>query len=427
MIHVDDLARYQRFTGVGAAMTDSSAWLIHDRLGPGARTRLINDLFGWGGIHLNFVRLPMGASDFTSAGRPYSYFDLPRGRSDPRLLHFSIAHDEAYIIPSLRQVEAINPHVEILANPWSPPAWMKAHQAFDDRGGRGTLLFTAYKPLADYFVKFIKAYARNRIPIAAVTPENEPRAVASYPSMSFPESSEARWILDDLAPALQLAKLPTKIYGADAAWGAFFYPRALITGRATRALSGIAWHCYSGIPDVMGPVHSSDPALDELVSECAQELTPYPVPEVVIGATRNWASAVSLWNLALDPSGGPAQPPDSGCRPCKCIVTIDEHRRTVRFSLAYYQLGQVGRFVTPGAWRIRSEHFVRYFKRPSGIYGVTSGLDDAAFLDPDGRRVLVAYNNSPTPIRFAVNWHARSFSYSLAPRATVTFSWGRSG
>ena len=32
VVTVDDGTRYQRFTGVGAAMTDSSAWLIYDEL-----------------------------------------------------------------------------------------------------------------------------------------------------------------------------------------------------------------------------------------------------------------------------------------------------------------------------------------------------------------------------------------------------------
>src|SRR5437762_3037332 len=72
-VTVDDGIRYQHFTGVGAAMTDSSAWLIYDELSAGARARLMNALFGASGIHLNFVRVPIGASDFTATGLPYSY------------------------------------------------------------------------------------------------------------------------------------------------------------------------------------------------------------------------------------------------------------------------------------------------------------------------------------------------------------------
>ena len=32
LITVDDTVQYQRFMGIGAAMTDTSAWLLHDQL-----------------------------------------------------------------------------------------------------------------------------------------------------------------------------------------------------------------------------------------------------------------------------------------------------------------------------------------------------------------------------------------------------------
>ncbi len=77
----------------------------------------------------------MGASDFSAKGVPYTYDDVPAGHTDPTLANFSIAHDLAYIIPALRQARALNPHLRLLANPWSPPAWMKANGRLDNVGG----------------------------------------------------------------------------------------------------------------------------------------------------------------------------------------------------------------------------------------------------------------------------------------------------
>jgi len=423
IIHVDDSHRYQSMTGVGAAMTDSSAWLIYDNLSRASRAALMRRLFGASGIHLSFVRVPMGASDFTVQGRPYSYDDVPPGQSDPELRHFSIAHDRAYIIPALRQMRAINPRVQILANPWSPPRWMKTNGSSDDVHFQGNLRLSAYGPLAQYFVKFLQAYRAQGVAVTAVTPENEPRSPAPFPAMHFLEPAEAQWIVRYLAPALRAAQLPTWIYGGDVSWGAYFYPDALVSSPARAALHGIAWHCYSSVPYVMSQLHGLAPMLDQIVSECAQQLVPYPVPEIMIGAIRNWASGVALWNLALDPSGGPVQPPNRGCGGCRGLVTINKRTHSVRYSLAYYQLGQVGRFVQPGAQRVGTEHFVVYYQRANRNYGATPGLDDVAFVNPNGTRVLVAYNNSLASIRFAVEWRGRSFAYSLAPRATVTFVW----
>ncbi len=52
--------------------------------------------------------------------------------------------------------------------------------------------------------------------------------------------------------------------------------------------------------------------------------------------------------------------------------------------------------------RIDSPSFVGYYQQTPTNFGVTPGLDDVAFLNPDGTRVLVAYNGSPAPITFAV-------------------------
>jgi glucosylceramidase len=240
--------------------------------------------------------------------------------------------------------------------------------------------------------------------------------------MSLSPDQEAQLVLD-LHRAFQAAKLPTQIYGGEAAWGAAPYSDTLVTGPARGTLGGVSWHCYHGTPDSMTQLHSTAPAVAEVVSECANRLTAYPVPEVLIGATRNWASAVALWNLALDPQGGPVQPPDSGCRPCRGMITVNESTNTATPSLAYYQLGQFGRFVESGAQRIGSNHFVTYYSHGQRAYGVTPGLDDVTFKNPDGTDVLVAYNNAAKATRFSVEWEKRLFTYTIAPQAMVTFRW----
>jgi O-glycosyl hydrolase len=92
VIHVADSVRYQRIVGVGGAMTDTSAWLLYTQLSGSAFRATMDRLFGPRGIHLGFIRLPMGASDFSAQEFPYSYDDLNLlpGQSDPGLGHFTI-------------------------------------------------------------------------------------------------------------------------------------------------------------------------------------------------------------------------------------------------------------------------------------------------------------------------------------------------
>jgi glucosylceramidase len=421
VIAVDDRTRYQRFTGVGAAMTDSSAWLIYDELDPAARSRLMNALFGPGGIHLNFVRVPIGGSDFTATGLPYSYDDVPTGQADPTLAHFSIAHDLAYVVPALVQMLSLNRHVQILAEPWSPPAWMKTNGSFDNLHGTGWLRGEDRAALAQYIVKFVQAYARVGIPVEAITPQNEPGAPSAFPGLNMSAAGEVQFITQYLEPALGAAHLHPKLYGLDRG-ALLYYAKALASGVARGDLAGIAWHCYGG-PAYMNALHALAPDLDQIVSECSPGLIPYTPAEALISSLRNWASVAALWNLALDPEGGPVQRPNLGCPGCTGVVTIDEQTRAVSYGLNYYQLGQISKYVAPGAVRIGSNALVSDFRTTSGAYGVTPGLDDVAFRNPDRSTVLVAYNNSGSWIQFEVTAKGRSFQAGIPPRAMTTFRW----
>lgn len=421
MISVDDRVHYQRVTGFGAAMTDTSAWLIHDELSPGSRGALIRSLFGSAGIGLNYLRVPMGGSDFTVLGRAYSYDDLPVGQVDPHLAGFSVAHDYGYILPTLQEVLSANPRTQIIAAPWSPPAWMKTNDSLANPYDEGSLLRWAYPVLASYFVKFIRAYKAWGVRIAAVTPQNEPQAGALYAGLNLSEPQEALLVSLFLAPALRAAHLNTSIYGLDR--GAdLAYAESLVQGNTNRDLAGIAWHCYGGM-QVMSALHAIDPRADQVVSECAPGIVPYPPTEVLISALRNWASAVALWNLALDPAGGPVEAPNSACTGCTPLVTISEQTHRATPGLDYYQLGQFSKFIQPGAVRVAATRLVNDFRNPGGGYGVTPGLDDVAFLNPDGTRVLVVYDNAGARARFVVRWRRKMFGYALAPGTTATFTW----
>src|SRR4029079_8025607 len=106
----------QEMVGFGAAMTDASAHLFQ-RLPEDVRERVMQDLFSRGehvpgtsaavaGIGLSFVRVPMGASDFSM--RHYSYDDVEPGETDSTLRHYSIEPDRAGKLPLLRGALALN-------------------------------------------------------------------------------------------------------------------------------------------------------------------------------------------------------------------------------------------------------------------------------------------------------------------------------
>lgn len=427
VITLDAGTRYQRFKAVGAAMTDSSASLIENGLPATTRDWLMGRLFGRTGLHLGFLRVPMGASDFSAQGVPYTYDDMPAGQTDPTLANFSIGHDTAYILPALHEALTENPRTLLLAAPWSPPGWMKDNGVLSNPADIiGTLKPSSYAPLAAYFVKFLQAYRAAGVPVWGVTPQNEPGQNTTYPGMNLAAAGETAFITQDLAPALHAAHLPTRIYGYDNNWygAGMGYAYALALGPAARDLSGIASHCYFGTAGEISGLHRVAPGLDQVVSECSPGSgIAFTTSQVEIAATRNWASAVTLWNLALDPAGGPVQLPNYGCRGCTGVVTVDPVARTVRLSRDYYQLGQFSKYVAPGAVRIASNTLVHdHYFYPSGLI-TTQGVDDVAFQNPDGTRVLIAYADTAAPVSFAVRDGSDSFRYRLSAGATATFTW----
>jgi glucosylceramidase len=109
----------------------------------------MNSLFDHkSGIGISFVRNPMGASDLSRF--LYSYDEVAAGATDPNLSSFSIVHDETDIIPLIRQAKLINPQLKIMANPWSPPGWMKTSGSMIG----GALVPSNYAAFANYFVRF---------------------------------------------------------------------------------------------------------------------------------------------------------------------------------------------------------------------------------------------------------------------------------
>lgn len=413
VIDVDASVRYQQMLGFGAAVTDASAYLIQEKMSAAQRAGLLQDLFGRApGIGLSFVRVPMGASDFSL--RQYSYDDVPLGQTDPTLTHFSVAPDRADKLPVLRAALALNPKLRVMATPWSPPGWMKSSGSLI----QGTLLPSAYAPFAQYFVRFIQAYAAEGVPVYAITVQNEPAfEPKDYPGMLLPPAERARVIGGYVGPALARAGLATRIWDWDHNWDQPQSPGTVLAdSTARRFVDGVAWHCYAGNVAAQTTVHDQYPGKGTYFTECsggdwspdfATDLK-YFVGTLIIGTTRNWARSVALWNLALDEHDGPHT---GGCGNCRGVVTINSATGVYQRNVEYFALAHASEFVRPGADRIASSSDV-------------NGLQSTAFRNADdGSTVLIVLNTAAAERPFAVRANGASFSYVLPAASVVTFEW----
>jgi glucosylceramidase len=415
VVTVDATTQYQQMDGFGGSLTDSSAWLIGIKLSATQQTTLMQQLFSRsGGIGISFLRQPMGATDFSASGN-FSYDDMPAGQTDPNLTNFSIAHDTAYIIPLVKQAISINPSLKVVALPWSPPAWMKTTGTMNG----GNMNPAYFSSLAQYFVDFAQGYQQQGIPIYALSVQNEPLySTTGYPSEYLAANDESTFIANNLGPALSTAGLGSvKIFGYEHNWDNTAYPEAVLGSSAMPYVTGSSFHCYAGDPSAQSTVETAFPANDIWFTECsgitsstfAGDLV-WNAEHLLIGATRNWARSVSLWNLALDQNSGPK---NGTCSNCRGVVTIDDSvsPANITFNVEYYILGHMGKFVVPGAHRIRSNTF-----------GAGS-IEDVAFQNPDGSIVLFALNSGSGATTFTVSSNGQTFNYTLPAGAVATFEW----
>jgi O-glycosyl hydrolase len=356
------------------------------------------------------LRQPMGASDF-AVGSAYSYDDQPAGRTDRDLSDFSIAHDRAYILPRLREAYALNPRLSFMATPWSAPGWMKDNDSLV----QGSLKKTYEKAYAEYFVAFIKAYARAGIPTDYVSLQNEPLyEPADYPGMGVMPDQAARFLGRQLGPALDRAGLDdTTILAYDHNWDVTDYPEAIHTDRrAARYVPGTAWHCYGGQVSAQSVSHNNYPHAQAFLTECSGGEWQGTVDQAfdltmdsVIGVPRNWGQSVVLWNLALDQRNGPFI---GGCTTCRGVVTVNDDG-TVTKNLEYWALAHASRFVSPGAVRIGSS-------QPSG-----SPVSNVAYRNRDGSLVVVAHNQGHQVAQVELAVGDRHVATTLAPGAAATY------
>ena len=410
---IDIHKTYQSIVGFGAALTDASAWLIQHKLDEQQRSALLHELFGPPpGLDLNMTRLTIGASDFSL--QQYTLDDLPPGEVDPTLQHFNVTSNLQDLIPTVREVLAVNPQLRIIASPWSAPAWMKTSSNLIG----GELLEPYESTYADYLVKYVDTYRRYGIPIFALTLQNEPGFIpVTYPGMELPASTRARIIAQYLGPALARRKPKTRILEWDHNWDDPQQPLSVLADPdAARYIDGVAWHCYRGSPGAQSQVHRAFPKKDAYITECSGgdwasskngELLWF-ARDLLVGGLRNWARGVVYWNLALDEQYGPHL---GGCGTCMGLVVIDSRTGAVSRNDEYYAFAHFSRFVLPGAVRVRSTT-------------TDKGIDNVAFQNAtDGSVVLVMVNSNTTARRISVMQDETRFHYTLPAQSVATFVW----
>jgi glucosylceramidase len=409
-IFVNPKKTFQKYLGIGGAITDASSE-VFATLNDVQQNKLLQSLYGKDGIGYNIIRTSIHSSDFGLGSHTY----IEEG--DAELKTFSIKKDLEKRIPFIkRAIALIKEDLVFYASPWSPPAFMKSNK---NMLNGGKLLPEFRQSWADYYVKFIKAYEKEGIPVWGLTIQNEPMAVQRWESCIYTANEERDFLKNYLGPTLEKEGLGDKKI---VVWD---HNRDLISERAntifedpeaSRYAWGIGFHWYEtwtgGLPkyDNLKNIKESFPSKNLLFTEgCAEgfnaeKLQFWPNAErygnSMINDFNSGVVGWTDWNILLNERGGPNHVQNF------CFAPIHANTKTgeLTFTPTYYYIGHFSKFIKPGALRVSTTTS-------------RSAIESTSFKNKDGKIVTVVMNKTDYKIGYKLIVGNSETFLEIAPRA----------
>jgi glucosylceramidase len=407
---VDSRRRFQTIEGFGGAFTDAAADTFY-KMSPEMRSEILKAYFDQpAGNGYTLCRTHINSCDFALGN--YAYAEVP---GDVELKHFSIEHDRLQLIPMIKEAARVaGQPLKLLASPWSPPAWMKTNGQMN-HGGKLKLEYR--DAWARYYVRYVQEYEREGLPIWGLTVQNEPLAEQVWESCIYTGEEERDFVRDYLGPTLEKAGLLSRIklmiwdHNRDR-----LYERAKVIyddPATARYVWGAAFHWYMGDHfENVQLTHDAYPDKQLLFSEGSQEGGPhYDEWEVgeryghsMVQDLNHWTTAWVDWNLLLDQRGGPNHRGNY----CSAPIMADFQKGTLHYHSSYYYLGQVTRFIRPGAQRIISA-------------STLDELETTAFLNREGQIAVVVMNRAKKSFDFALKYNDQAALAESPAHSISTF------
>ena len=393
-IFVEPAKKFQNFIGIGGAITDASAE-IFAKLSKEKQTEFLNAYYDkQKGIGYSLLRTTIQSSDFSSES--YSYIK----EGDKELNTFSIDHDRQFRIPLIKKaIQTAGGKLTTYVAPWSPNAFMKSNKNVLQGG---TLLPEYYQTWANFYVKFIKEYEKEGIPVWGTSTQNEPMAVQTWESCIYTAEAERNFIKNYLGPTLKKENLGNKKI---IIWD---HNRDLMNQRANVIYSdpeaakyiwGMGFHWYEtwsgGLPMFhnVRKVHEAYPDKGLLFTEgCVERFDAskyqfWPNAErygtAMINDFNNGTNGWTDWNILLDQNGGPNHVGNFCFAPIHADTTTGE----LIYTPSYYYIGHFSKFIRLNAVRISSAVS-------------RSSLLSTSFLNTDGTIATIVMNQTDKEINY---------------------------
>ncbi len=419
LVDLDAAKEGHDFLGLGVSFPESSVYLL-SRLPEEKRRAIMKMIWTDEGAGLSIGRLHCGSTDYSM--HVYSYNDTP---GDTEMKNFSIDEDRKYILPMVKEARTVNKDILFFSSVWSPPAWMKDNNSF----GGGKMLDSAFDAYANYIVKYIEAYGKEGIDIKAFTIQNEPETDQGElsPTCLWTAEQECRMITDVLPAKLAAANITAKPWLFD---HNFDYTarvaRCVGDAKVRERIGAIAWHPYTGTPDMIAPLHRQYPNVPMIVTEMGPNIDKTLRPmlwwiELMFGSFNNGCGGFVSWCMLLDENGQPNISRGFGCGGFGCggFVELDSVTGEATPSGQFKAFRHVGPFVKRGA-KVLSGAFKPGAEKDARLLV-------CAFRNPDGSHVVVLGNKglksqkTVTPaVQCLIKLNDRYLNVQVLPNAVST-------
>jgi len=413
-VFVDPTHTFQTHLGIGGALTDAAAETFA-KLPKEKQQEFLRAYYDpKNGIGYTLARTNIGSCDFSSDS--YTYV----ADNDKSLKTFDITHDRKFKIPFIKQaMAAAGGKLTLFVSPWSPPAWMKDNH---DLLHGGKLLAEYWQPWANYYVKFIRAYEKEGMPVWGLSVQNEPMAKQTWESCIYTGEEERDFIINFLGPTLQLEGLGSKKL---IAWD---HNRDLMYQRASTVLNdpaaakyvwGIGYHWYETWTgskmqfENEKRVHETFPNTNLIFTEgCVEKfdiarIGDWSIGErygrSMIGDFNNGTVGWTDWNVLLDEKGGPNHVGNF----CFAPIHADTQKGELLYTNAYYYIGHFSKFIRPGAKRIVAS-------------SNRDVLQTTAYQNIDGSLAVVAMNDTDQKMDYRLWIAGKAAATSSLPHSIMT-------
>lgn len=403
---------YQRMEGFGGCFNELGYRAL-SHLSAEDRAALFTELYAPDHANFNLCRLPIGANDYAE-----SWYSLDETPGDFALEQFSIERDKRCLIPYIKEAQTYQPEMKLFASPWSPPTWMKSPPVYN----WGKLVWTPenLSAYANYFAKFVLAYAEQGVHIDQIHVQNEPVANQKFPSCMWTGEELRVFIRDYIGPVLKRQCPNTELWlgtinapGCDYnrlifdKWATedydYFANVVLSDERALAFIAGVSYQ-WGGKIAIQRTFESWWPRVRLMQSEneCGfgdntwdYALYVWTMMKHYIG---NGAESYLYWNPVLEPVGR-----STWGDPQNAMVTVDPATKRFMLNPDYYVMKSASAIVQRGAVRL-------------GMRGPWAA-DTLAFENPDHSLALSVFNPFCEVRSVALLHNGETLRFPLEPRS----------